>query len=377
MLVAVAIITISILSAVLVARKAVLIANQTLHTTQATFLLEEGAEAVRSIRDNNWSSIAGLTPGTVYYLSFSSSSGWSLSTTSNTVGLFTRKVVLANVSRDASTGNISPTGTNTDSNNTKLVTITVSWVESGSTVTKTLQLYITNIFNAAGIVSPPTTPPSVGTFDAVAVPGMPTSYSLSHSSVAGSNNMLLVELDSEFPWGVPGDCGTGTAVSYNSVSMTRAAGPFSQSDDSFCHEYYYLLASSNSSSFDGQSHTLSVQVASTNHILFVSAINLSNVNQSNPIGTIPLPVTSYNNTISITPSTSPGQIVMDMVTTESSQALTVTGAGQSYIWNNGPADSKYAWGSYSTTSGTSTTLGWNGGVNVTFESALPINGVPQ
>ena len=146
-LVAASIITVAILTVMGVAQKSVRLSEQSLHEAQASFLLEEGAEVTRIIRDNNWANISSLTPGTNYYPLFTiASSTWSLSTTVNTVGIFTRKVTLANVNRDNTTNDISATGTN--DTGTKLVTVTVSWPEGASTVSRTLSFYITDLFPA-------------------------------------------------------------------------------------------------------------------------------------------------------------------------------------------------------------------------------------
>jgi len=143
-LIAASIITVAILAASAVAQKSIYVAHQAFHTTQATFLLEEGAEAVRITRDNAWSNISSLTLATDYYPTFTGGT-WTLSATPNTVGNFTRTVSLAAVNRDATTHDISSSGTNDPS--TKLVTVTVSWPEGGATVTKTLQFYLIDIFS--------------------------------------------------------------------------------------------------------------------------------------------------------------------------------------------------------------------------------------
>ncbi len=143
-IVAVSIITVSILAAMAVAQKAIYVSRQAFHTTQASFLLEEGAEAVRILRDNAWSNISGLTEGTNYYSTFSGGT-WTLSATPNNVGIFTRKITIASVKRDNTTKDISVSGT--DDPKTKLFTVTVSWIEGGITVTKTLQFYILDIFS--------------------------------------------------------------------------------------------------------------------------------------------------------------------------------------------------------------------------------------
>ncbi|MGH7250140.1 MAG: type IV pilus modification PilV family protein [Minisyncoccia bacterium] len=142
-MVAIAIITASILASMAVTQKSVYVSRQSFHTTQAAFLLEEGAEAVRIFRDNGWTNISSLTAGTNYYPTFSSGT-WNLSATPNAVGIFTRTVSMANVNRDGTTQDISAAGTNDPG--TKLVTVTVSWPEGGVTITKNLKLYIADIF---------------------------------------------------------------------------------------------------------------------------------------------------------------------------------------------------------------------------------------
>jgi len=145
-LVAVSIMTVSILVAMMVAQKSIYVSRQAFHTTQAGFLLEEGAEAVRILRDNAWSNISSLTLNTNYYFNFASNT-WNLSSTANTVDtIFTRTVTFASVNRDNTTKDIVSSGGTLDSG-TKLITVSVSWVEGGVTVTKTLQFYIMNIFS--------------------------------------------------------------------------------------------------------------------------------------------------------------------------------------------------------------------------------------
>lgn len=143
-LVAISIITISILASMAVAQKSIYVSRQSLHFSQANFLLEEGAEAVRILRDNAWTNISTLTLGANYYPLFSNGT-WSLSATPSTVGSFTRKMTISSVKRDDTSKDISDTGT--VDTGTKLVTITVSWSESGTTVTKTLSFYILDIFS--------------------------------------------------------------------------------------------------------------------------------------------------------------------------------------------------------------------------------------
>jgi Tfp pilus assembly protein PilV len=143
-LVAISIITVSILVAMSVSQKSVYISRQSLHVSQAAFLLEEGAEAVRILRDNNWGNISALVAGTDYYLTFSGGT-WILSTTPNVIDIFTRKVIMSNVNRDSLTQDIS--GVGVDDPQTKLFTISISWIEGGVVITKTLPFYITDLFS--------------------------------------------------------------------------------------------------------------------------------------------------------------------------------------------------------------------------------------
>ena len=143
-LVSISIITLSVLAAMSVAQKSISLSRQAVHYTQASFLLEEGAEAVRITRDNNWTNISALNVGTDYYPSFGGGT-WTLSATPNTVGIFTRKINIVSVLRDNVTKDIAVAGT--DDPGTKLVTITVSWAEGSTILTKTLQFYILDIFD--------------------------------------------------------------------------------------------------------------------------------------------------------------------------------------------------------------------------------------
>ncbi|MFA7192162.1 MAG: hypothetical protein WC089_02585 [Candidatus Paceibacterota bacterium] len=126
--------------------KGINLSNVALRQVQASFLLEEGAESVKIIRDNNWSNISGFSNNTNYYTSFNTGNNTvSLSTTPNTIdSFFTRTIVFSAVSRDsnddiATSGTVDP--------GTKKVTVTVSWPSGGVTLSKSLSFYVANIFN--------------------------------------------------------------------------------------------------------------------------------------------------------------------------------------------------------------------------------------
>lgn len=147
-LIACAIISGCIFSLMTASSKGIQTSTEALRQTQSSFILEEGAEAVKSIRDSAWSNISGLTDGATYYLSFSTDANvWSLSTTPTPPidSIFTRTIVFSAVYRD-SNDDIASSGT-LDSR-TKKVTVTVSWpVSDATTSTKTLDFYISDIFS--------------------------------------------------------------------------------------------------------------------------------------------------------------------------------------------------------------------------------------
>lgn len=97
--------------------------------TQADSLIKEEFEALRNFRDGTTWATNGLGTvntgsGNPYYL-VNNSNKWALTSGTETVGIFTRKIVFDKVSRDASMNIVSSGGTN-DSDTIK-VTITVSW----------------------------------------------------------------------------------------------------------------------------------------------------------------------------------------------------------------------------------------------------------
>ena len=148
-LIACAIISTSTFALMSAAAKGNQLSVKAVRQTQASFLLEEGAEAVKSIRDADWNTISGLTVGATYYLTFNTGTNlWSLGTTpvSTIDSTFTRTVVLSAVNRDASDDIVTSGGTL--DTRTKKVTVNVSWTTSGGeTSSKDLIFYLSDIFN--------------------------------------------------------------------------------------------------------------------------------------------------------------------------------------------------------------------------------------
>ena len=111
---------------------------------RAAYLLEEGLEATRIIRDGGFqTNIASLTLGSDYYLSFSGSA-WSVNqSTPEYIDGVLRKVVFDAVYRDGNS-DITPSGTL--DTGTKKVTVTVSYPSGTGTTTKSLATYLTDLF---------------------------------------------------------------------------------------------------------------------------------------------------------------------------------------------------------------------------------------
>lgn len=141
----------AILSAVTIAllsyaQKGLSLSNTSLRQAQANFLLEEGANAIKSFRNEDWSNISSLTLDTNYYFVISNGI-WTLSRNANVIGgIFTRRIVFSAVSRNAN-DDIVTTGGTVDPD-ARLVTINISWRNSEErTEDKSLSFYIFNIFD--------------------------------------------------------------------------------------------------------------------------------------------------------------------------------------------------------------------------------------
>lgn len=114
-----------------------------LRAVKAAFLLEEGAEAVRQLRDVGWISFSSLPSDRDHFFSWSGS-GWGV--TENNVlidGVFERKFRLAEVYRSANydiaaSGAVDP--------NTRLATVALSWKSGSATTSRELIFYLANLF---------------------------------------------------------------------------------------------------------------------------------------------------------------------------------------------------------------------------------------
>jgi len=146
-LIACVIISLTTLALMSTASKGIELSNRALRQVQASMLIEEGVEAVKSIRDTNWETISSLNLDTNYYLFFDTNTNtWSLSTTPESLvdEIFTRTVILTAVNRDDN-DDISPSGT--IDTGIKRVNVTVSWPSKNDTISKNITFYLTDLFN--------------------------------------------------------------------------------------------------------------------------------------------------------------------------------------------------------------------------------------
>ena len=114
---------------------------------QAAFLLDEGIDAIKTMRGESWSNIASTTEGVPYYFIWSTDR-WKATTTPASIdGFFTRYFVVSSVNRDTTDFNIlTSTSTGVSDAGTKKVDITVSWSDQGATSTRTTSMYIFNLY---------------------------------------------------------------------------------------------------------------------------------------------------------------------------------------------------------------------------------------
>ena len=115
---------------------------------QGAFLLEEGVEAFRIMRDTSFSTyVFPLSTTTSYRLAFATSTAlWQATTSTKFIdGNFDRTLQIADVTRDSG-GTIVSSGGTYDPD-TKKITISVSWNTSRGTTTKTVPTYLTNLFS--------------------------------------------------------------------------------------------------------------------------------------------------------------------------------------------------------------------------------------
>ncbi len=110
---------------------------------KAELIAEEGLEALRLIKGNDWAGLSALTSGSTYYFHLATSS-WSVTSTPEVIdGEFYRSFRSYDVYRDAS-DNIVTSGGTIDPG-TLLFEVSVHWPWRGATTTASYRTYMTNL----------------------------------------------------------------------------------------------------------------------------------------------------------------------------------------------------------------------------------------
>lgn len=102
--------------------------------TKANALMNEGFEAIRNFRDGTQWLVNGLgtmtTGSSSPYHLVNNSNTWNLVEGPETIGIFTRQIVLDKVSRNSNYQIEQTYNLANDDNNTRKITITVSWQDT-------------------------------------------------------------------------------------------------------------------------------------------------------------------------------------------------------------------------------------------------------
>lgn len=147
---AASILSMFMMSIMLYYKKILDVSENTTRYIQSGFLLEEGVEAVKLIRDMSWATgIAPLSTTTTYYLSWSGTTWTSTTTPGKIENIFVRTFTVGDVYRDASDDIVANQALGTFGTSSKKIIFSVAWQSKGSraTTTKVAETYIMNLFN--------------------------------------------------------------------------------------------------------------------------------------------------------------------------------------------------------------------------------------
>jgi type II secretory pathway pseudopilin PulG len=119
------------------------IQNRLQKNTMANYLASEAIEAARAVKDESWLSLSSLATDTALHPAQSGNPvKWVFSANSESIGNFSRQVIISNVNRDAN-DDITQSGGTLDAN-TKKITATIDWTEQGQSQQISLSTYLTN-----------------------------------------------------------------------------------------------------------------------------------------------------------------------------------------------------------------------------------------
>jgi type II secretory pathway pseudopilin PulG len=144
-IIATSIISVSIIYISQLYSDSVLLSSSNAARVQAVFLLDEGVEAVKTMRGEAWDNIENTLASTTYYLIWENNK-WNATTTPQIIdNTFTRTLLFSPVYRDNIGFNIGGPGMTTIDYGTKQVDISVSWLDHGATSTRNISMYIFDI----------------------------------------------------------------------------------------------------------------------------------------------------------------------------------------------------------------------------------------
>jgi len=144
-LIGLGILSVAFFALLTVSRSILQVSRAATYSLSADFLLEEGVEAIRSIRDRNWTEDIATLPDNFYLYFDETLSRWESTTTPEVIeGTFTRELAISDVYRDgdddiAASGTLDP--------GTKKFVVTVTWQGTNATTTRSMSVYLTNYFN--------------------------------------------------------------------------------------------------------------------------------------------------------------------------------------------------------------------------------------
>lgn len=143
-IIGVAVILSSVFGLLSISRLSTKVSSANILNLQAAFLLEEGVEAVKILRDLSWqNNIQPLNNSTNYYLSFDGQN-WQATTTNVFIdNFFERKFVAEESQRD---GNYDLSQSGAIDPETKKINVFVSWPARNGTTTQSIPFYLTNLF---------------------------------------------------------------------------------------------------------------------------------------------------------------------------------------------------------------------------------------
>jgi prepilin-type N-terminal cleavage/methylation domain-containing protein len=148
-LIASAMISLVAFSLVTATTKGLELSDRSLNQIKVNNIIEEGIEAVKTIRDTNWDNIENLGIDTDYYLSFNTgSNSWQLVEVNQDEfvnEIFNRKISFHDIERDENTDDIVASGTLDDGG--RRVDISITYLYKEQTINKEASFYLFNLFD--------------------------------------------------------------------------------------------------------------------------------------------------------------------------------------------------------------------------------------